>query len=80
MKRSSKQKVKLSEDFEKIKYYFSDAKIERVISGEGKLNELGQKISKTISYKAPIAIKLANKIIDDGSRLNLNDGFSYCHW
>ena len=38
------------------------------------MDELGQKIAKTISYKAPIAIKLANKIIDDGSKLELNKG------
>ena len=44
------------------------------MSGEGDLNELGQKISKTISYKAPLAIKLANQIIDEGSRLSLNEG------
>ncbi len=74
VKKSSKQTINLPDDFEKIKGYFSDDKIEAVISGQGELNELGQKISKTISYKAPIAIKLANKIIDEGSRLNLNDG------
>jgi len=45
-----------------------------VLTGEGDLNELGQKISKTISYKAPIAIKLANQIIDEGSRLDLKEG------
>ena len=38
------------------------------------MNELGQKISKTISYKAPIAIELANKIIDEGSQLDLSKG------
>ena len=44
------------------------------MTGEGDLNELGQKISKTISYKAPLAIELANKIIDEGSQVNLNEG------
>ena len=44
------------------------------MTGAGDLNELGQKISKTISYKAPLAIELANKIIDEGSQVNLNDG------
>jgi enoyl-CoA hydratase/carnithine racemase len=44
------------------------------LSGEGDLNELGQKISKTISYKAPLAIELANQIIDEGSRLDLKEG------
>jgi len=45
-----------------------------MLSGEGDLNELGQKISKNISYKAPLAIKLANKVIDEGSRLDLKEG------
>ena len=68
------KEVKLPENFQKIKDYFSDYNIESLLAGEGDLNELGKKISKTISYKAPIAIKLANKIIDDGSCLNLNEG------
>jgi len=45
-----------------------------MLSGQGDLNELGQKLSKTISYKAPLAIKLVNKIIDEGSKLNLDEG------
>ena len=52
----------------------SDENIHLILTGKGDLNELGQKISKTISYKAPIAIKMANQIIDEGSRLDLNDG------
>jgi len=77
LKKSSKQMVKLPEEFEKIKEYFSDSNLQGVLSGEGELNELGKKISKTISYKAPIAIKLANRIIDEGSHLNLNDGLEF---
>ena len=74
LKKSMKKDVKLPDNFQKIRDYFSDEKIESVLSGKGDLNELGQKISKTISYKAPLAIKLANKIIDEGSRLELNEG------
>jgi enoyl-CoA hydratase/3-hydroxyacyl-CoA dehydrogenase len=73
-KKSTKKEVELSETFQKIKDYFSDSKIQSLLSGEGELNELGKKISKTISYKAPLAIKLANKIIDEGSHLDLNKG------
>jgi len=72
--KSSKRKIELKDDFKKIKDYFSDNNIQKIFSGEGELNELGQKISKTISYRAPLAIKLANKIIDEGSRLELNKG------
>ena len=74
LKKSMKKELELPEKFQKIKNYFSDANIKSVLTGEGDLNELGQKISKTISYKAPLAIELANKIIDEGSQVNLNDG------
>ncbi|UCE36132.1 MAG: enoyl-CoA hydratase/isomerase family protein [Thermoplasmata archaeon] len=74
LRKSMERKVELPDYFEKIKNYFSDANIQWMLSGEGELNELGKKISKTISYKAPIAIKLANQIIDEGSHLNLNEG------
>jgi enoyl-CoA hydratase/carnithine racemase len=69
-----KKDVKLPENFQKIKNYFSDNNIDTILKGEGELNEIGQKIAKTISYKAPIAIKLANQIIDEGSQLDLNKG------
>jgi len=72
--KSSKKQIEIPENFQKIKDYFSDEKINSLISGNKDLNELGQKLSKTISYKAPIAIKLANKIIDEGSSLELKDG------
>ena len=72
--KSSKRKVELTDDFKRIKDYFSDNNIQQILSGGGELNELGQKISKTISYKAPLAIKLANSIIDEGSKLELNKG------
>lgn len=72
--RSKKKTAKLPEHFQKIKSYFSDTNIQSVLSGKGDLNELGKKISKTISYKAPLAIHLVNKIIDEGSQLKLIDG------
>lgn len=74
LKKSMAKEVKLPDNLQKIKDYFSDANIQSILTGEGDLNELGQKISKKISYKAPIAIKLANQIIDEGSRLDLNEG------
>jgi enoyl-CoA hydratase/3-hydroxyacyl-CoA dehydrogenase len=74
LKKSMKKEVKLPVNFQRIKDYFSDSNIKSLLSGKGDLNELGQKISKTISYKAPLAIKLANQIIDEGSQLELNEG------
>ena len=72
--KSSKKQIKIPEKFQEIKNFFSDENINSILSGSNDLNELGQKLSKTISYKAPIAIKLANKIIDEGSCLKLKDG------
>jgi len=76
LKKSNKRIIELPENFKQIKEFFSDNKIQRVLSGEGDLNELGKKIAKTISYKAPLAIKLANQIIDKGSSLDLNEGLA----
>ena len=74
LRKSTKKEIKLPENFQRIKDYFSDTKIQSLLTGTGDLNELGQKIAKTISYKAPLAIKLANQIIDEGSQLELNEG------
>ena len=74
LKKSSKRMVELPENFQRIRDYFSDANIESLLSGKGDFNELGKKISKTLSYKAPLAIKFANQIIDEGSCLDLNKG------
>jgi enoyl-CoA hydratase/3-hydroxyacyl-CoA dehydrogenase len=74
IKKTKNKDIKLSDTFQKIKQYFSDDQIESILTGKGDLNELGQKISKTISYKAPLAIKFANKIIDEGSQLDLSKG------
>ena len=72
--KSMRRKIQIPENFKKIKEYFLDSNIESVLLGNEDLNELGKKISKTISYKAPIAIKLANKIIDEGSSVDLKKG------
>jgi len=72
--KSSKGTVELPDDLKRIKGYFSDTNVQQLLSDGGELNELGQKISKTISYKAPHAIKLANNIIDEGSTLDLDKG------
>jgi enoyl-CoA hydratase/3-hydroxyacyl-CoA dehydrogenase len=74
IKKTMKGEIILPDYFQKIKNYFSDKNIKNLLSGKGDLNNLGQKISKTISYKAPLAIELANKIIDEGSQINLSEG------
>ena len=72
--KSTKPAVELPDELKKIQEYFSDANINDLLSGTGDLNEQGQKLAKTISYKAPIAIKLANKLIDKGGPLDLKEG------
>lgn len=72
--KSIKREIEIPENFKKIKEYFLDSNIGSVLSGSKDLNEIGKKISKTISYKAPIAIRLANKIIDEGSSVELKKG------
>jgi enoyl-CoA hydratase/3-hydroxyacyl-CoA dehydrogenase len=74
IKKSLKMKTEIPEKFQKIKDYFSDENIQSILTGDKDLNEHGQKISKTISYKAPIAIKLANDLIDQGNNLELSKG------
>ncbi|KYK34003.1 MAG: hypothetical protein AYK22_00790 [Thermoplasmatales archaeon SG8-52-3] len=74
IKKSNKRPLKLPENFQKIKNFFIDENIDSILSGSKDLDELGQKLAKIISYKAPIAIKLANKIIDEGNLLDLKEG------
>jgi enoyl-CoA hydratase/3-hydroxyacyl-CoA dehydrogenase len=74
LKKSRKKIVKLPDGFQKIKDYFSDANIEFVLSGGEDLNEFGKKISKIISYKAPLAINIVNQIIDESCDLDLKKG------
>ncbi len=77
--KSTKPTIELSYYYKKIKEFFTDTNIQNVLTSKGDLNELGQKIAKTISYKAPLAIQLANKIIDEGSHLDLTDGLEVEH-
>ncbi|MEW5937440.1 MAG: 3-hydroxyacyl-CoA dehydrogenase NAD-binding domain-containing protein [Candidatus Thermoplasmatota archaeon] len=73
LRKSNREEVVLSEEFEKIKEQFSDANIGRLLSGEAQ-DPLGQTLWKTISGKAPLAVKLANKLVDDGTIVDLNEG------
>ena len=63
----------LTDEFIAIKDYFSDDSLNALLSGEGP-DERARKIARTIGYKAPIAVKLANKIIDEGSKVSLDEG------
>ncbi|MEW6027798.1 MAG: enoyl-CoA hydratase/isomerase family protein, partial [Planctomycetota bacterium] len=61
---------------EKIRALFSESKIDALMTGKlaNSADALEAQISKRISYKAPIALKLANKIIEDGLQATLEQG------
>ncbi|RJR46395.1 MAG: 3-hydroxyacyl-CoA dehydrogenase/enoyl-CoA hydratase family protein [Desulfobacteraceae bacterium] len=59
-------------EFTRIEEEFSDANVQKVIHGEGiEDNELRAKLHKQISFKAPLAIKTANRVMDEGEKLPL---------
>jgi enoyl-CoA hydratase/3-hydroxyacyl-CoA dehydrogenase len=72
--KSAPRSADLPEQIENIKGLFSDENLQSLLKGEGDLDEFGQKLAKTISYKAPNAIRIANKLIDEGGPLDLKDG------
>jgi enoyl-CoA hydratase/3-hydroxyacyl-CoA dehydrogenase len=63
-------------EMEKIKTLFSDTKISDLLSGKiiSSQDIFESKIAKKVSFKAPIAIKKANQIIDEGFKSSLEDG------
>ncbi len=68
----------LPPEFEKIEELFSDGRIGVLLSGEGLSSdeELTRKMAKAISYKAPVAIKMANEIMDEGAGIALDDALA----
>ncbi len=72
--KSTKPEEEPDEKLRAIQTLFSDVNIEKLLTKSEDLDEFGQKLAKTISYKAPIAIKIANKLIDEGGPLDLRDG------
>jgi len=71
--KENRGEVRLSPELERIRAYFTDESLSKLLSAEG-LDETGQRFAKTIGYKAPIAIRLANRIMDEGSRVSLELG------
>ncbi|MDI6732886.1 MAG: 3-hydroxyacyl-CoA dehydrogenase NAD-binding domain-containing protein [Planctomycetota bacterium] len=61
---------------EKIKSMFNDDKIDDLLSGKllNSKDEFEVQIAKKVSYKAPIALRLSDKIIDEGTTLSLEEG------
>ena len=68
--------IMIPAQIEKIKSLFADDKISWLLSGNlaKSADALEAQIGKKISYKAPLALKLANNIIDEGLKISLDEG------
>ena len=56
--------------------FFERVSVEEILSGEAEVGDdprLGKAI-KTVGYKAPIALRLAERLVDDGIELSLDEG------
>lgn len=64
-------------EFSRIEEEFSDANVGKVIQGDGiEGNDLRAKLHKQISFKGPLAVKTANKIMDAGENLPLEEALN----
>ncbi|GAF71887.1 unnamed protein product, partial [marine sediment metagenome] len=65
----------LAPELNKIKLILAD-KVNDLLNGKllNSQDKLEAKIAKKISYKAPLALKWANQIIDEGLKLGLEQG------
>lgn len=66
----------LSEQLNSIRKMFSGGTLQELLSGKG-LNsddEAMKRMTKRIGFKAPIAVKLANRLIDEGGKVELKEG------
>jgi len=71
IKRLGKGPMKLTAELEAIKAAFSDKGVKRMLSGRGAgMDEL----AKEVSSKAPVALRLANRLIDEGVKKSLDEG------
>jgi enoyl-CoA hydratase/3-hydroxyacyl-CoA dehydrogenase len=71
-----KDEKDLPEDWKKLKALFGDGSIEDWLKGNNLDSDdpLVAKTAKTISSKAPIALKLTNQIVDEGYEKPLKEG------
>ena len=74
LRKEAKCGIELDENLNRIQEQFSDENIEKLLSGkELGENTLGLRLHKKISSKAPLAIKLANRLMDEGEALSLKE-------
>ncbi len=71
-----KRKKEIPEELKIIEKQFSDENIPSLLKGEviDEENKLLQKVKKVILSKAPIALKIANELIDKGLSFSLEEG------
>ena len=74
--KKGKKDEELPQEFRQIKDMFRDANIETWLSGRylESNDPLTAKTAKIIAGKAPLALKFANRIIDDGYSMPLSEG------
>lgn len=72
--KATKGQPSVPEGFQEIIKLMEDSNIASMLSGPEGKDGLAAKISKTISFKAPIAIELANRLIDEGIQTDLETG------
>jgi len=74
--KKGKKYVELPPEWQKIKDLFADENIEAWLRGDylESQDPLEAKTAKALARKAPLALKLANQIIDKGFELPLSDG------
>jgi enoyl-CoA hydratase/3-hydroxyacyl-CoA dehydrogenase len=73
--RKGKEPKDLPDEWRQIRALFSDENIEGWLTGKflGSDDPIAAKAAKMIGRKAPIALRLANQIIDDGYELPLSE-------
>ena len=72
--KENRGEIQLTPELEQIKGYFTDESLGNLLTKDEGLDEMGGRIAKTIGYKAPIAVTLANRIMEEGSRVSIEEG------
>ena len=72
--KESKSGSQPDEGLRRIQEQFSDENIEKLLGGKGiEADAMAAHLYKMISSKAPLAVKLANKVMDEGEALTLKE-------
>jgi enoyl-CoA hydratase/3-hydroxyacyl-CoA dehydrogenase len=74
-KKAQATRGELPIEFEQVEKLFTDENIGGILDWENLKTDdpVVQKIAKSISYKAPVAVKMANEIMDEGSNKTLEE-------